>query len=303
MNSGHTPEMQPRLVAIPPDATHPFGGEENPELSVSAGCRRYNKNPQITITMVTILIKIVLEFLWILTISTIITITIIGLTELITSIRQRVLLGSRVNELLHNCDHIAEQQLVTPGVSEYYEEDNVTYGVGGELFSVDPQAIHNNRNDSINPHVEGTDLLGFNTVNNQPQKQEVVSPPGGVTIKPLHTKVENCMLLGNRKHYMSSVICEAKNRFGTPEDTKANRLAVRRYCLDLMNKHGLRPTHIAQVLPVCVSLVFTNSDSDIYAKELESTFAYASRQGPSGYGFVRRLLNTLFGMRVNKAEY
>lgn len=68
--------------------------------------------------------------------------------------------------------------------------------------------------------------------------------------------------------YSRCVIQYAKNRFGRPESTKANRLAVRKYVLDHMTSHGVRPTHINQMIDVCVELVFIRNDSELKAQGL-----------------------------------
>jgi len=72
----------------------------------------------------------------------------------------------------------------------------------------------------------------------------------------------------NKGGYVRCMVADAKNRFGCPNDNKANRLAVRKYILDAMQRHGVRPTHIANVLPIAIELVFHKSEMELRAEEM-----------------------------------
>lgn len=100
--------------------------------------------------------------------------------------------------------------------------------------------------------------------------------------KPRPVVVENCRRVRRDDDYMACVVQEAKNRFGVPEHTAANKLAVRRFLLDTMTKHGVRPTHIHRVLPMCINLVFVRSDSELYADEMMGSLEVAIRGGGRG---------------------
>jgi hypothetical protein len=85
------------------------------------------------------------------------------------------------------------------------------------------------------------------------------------------TKEEN-EVQGRRK-FTFLLVQEAKNRFGCPERTKPNLLAVRKFLLDSMVKRGVRPSHINIMIPVCVELVFVKNDAELLADRLAEVWA------------------------------
>lgn len=78
----------------------------------------------------------------------------------------------------------------------------------------------------------------------------------------------------SRRLYIQAVVAECKNRFGTPLDTPANHLAVRRFALDRMTAHNVRPTHIYQVLPLVVELVFCRATHEEEAEQLAKLYRF-----------------------------
>jgi hypothetical protein len=75
-------------------------------------------------------------------------------------------------------------------------------------------------------------------------------------------EVKNHKVVRNKAKYSKAVLAEAKIRFGTPSMNNANVLAVRRYVVDIMEKHGVRPSHIAEMAPLIVGLCFVKSDAE-----------------------------------------
>jgi len=135
-----------------------------------------------------------------------------------------------------------------------------------------------------------------NLVNTQPEDTVV----GPVTYKSPNLEVTDHLVVKNRTPFMRSLIHEAKNRFGCPARNHANLLAVRKFCLDRMSKANVRPTHVAQLLPTIVELVFVNSDSELEAKELIACWAVARRNGLAN-GLTRCMANlaySVFGKRA-----
>lgn len=74
----------------------------------------------------------------------------------------------------------------------------------------------------------------------------------------------------NRIPYMTSIVAEVKMRFGTPQKTLSNEKAVHRYASELMRKHGLRPTHARQMLPLVVAASFIPDKWEVKASQLSS---------------------------------
>lgn len=61
----------------------------------------------------------------------------------------------------------------------------------------------------------------------------------------------------SRVSYAACVIAEVKNKVGTLSDRESNRLVVRRLARGIMEVHGLRPTHIATILPAIIEACLT----------------------------------------------
>lgn len=99
-----------------------------------------------------------------------------------------------------------------------------------------------------------------------------------------------------RSRFQARVVCIAKAEFGLLPRSQANKLMVRKYLRDYMREHGMRSTHIAQHLDVCVALVFIPSEQDIIAHQLGASKAAHDRDGlintlwDSAYGHFGRML-------------
>jgi len=74
--------------------------------------------------------------------------------------------------------------------------------------------------------------------------------------------------------YAASVVSEIKNRLGCPAPNAANLLAVRRMAINSCNQHGLRPSHVRDVVERIVAGVFIPDEEDLRgAKMLQSVAA------------------------------
>lgn len=78
--------------------------------------------------------------------------------------------------------------------------------------------------------------------------------------------------------YAATVLAEVRTRFGVPSRTAANELAVRRHAKDIMTKHGLRPTHMARLLPYICRVAFIPTDDDIHAATWGNSEAAKARE-------------------------
>lgn len=93
-----------------------------------------------------------------------------------------------------------------------------------------------------------------------------------VRAKETSKDVEDIVTLsrGNKKQrrqYANAVIAEVKVAMGTPPRNAANILVARRIARTTMEKHGLRVTHIAAVLPMIVEATFVEGAHEIAARE------------------------------------
>jgi hypothetical protein len=84
-----------------------------------------------------------------------------------------------------------------------------------------------------------------------------------------------------RKHtinYVALVVCEIKNKIGLPEDNAANRMVAMRIGRTIMESHGVRPSHINQVLSTAVELVFIPNDAEVFSAMVRRSHAAAERK-------------------------
>lgn len=116
---------------------------------------------------------------------------------------------------------------------------------------------------------------------------------GEVVYSDRPREVQNHFVLRSRRLYISALVAECKNRFGAPDRTSANKLAVRKFALDRMTSHGLRPTHIHQVLPLVVELTFCESESE----RIAAAYGEAARSAERGDGMVTWLFRACGGTR------
>lgn len=95
------------------------------------------------------------------------------------------------------------------------------------------------------------------------------------------TEADNYMVVRrmHRRLYVTTIVQQAKNRFGRPQATAANRLAVRKFLLDLMTEHKLRPTHINVMIDLALELVFVANDSELSADEIARCYSAVRRGG------------------------
>lgn len=70
-----------------------------------------------------------------------------------------------------------------------------------------------------------------------------------------------------RGNYINSLICEIKNKVGVLSDRESNRMVVRRLAKGLMDTHGLRPTHQAQIMPMIVELCLIPNKDECNARQ------------------------------------
>jgi len=78
----------------------------------------------------------------------------------------------------------------------------------------------------------------------------------------------------------------AKAQVGLLSNIKANELVYARICREEMIKHGLRPSHIAHMVPLAVAACFIPLDEDFLAASLRQCAEMRDRRallGPSDY--------------------
>lgn len=120
-----------------------------------------------------------------------------------------------------------------------------------------------------------------------PQDVEDEVQVAGV-IQEEYDEVEYCPEIPEGRHrfafYMGGL---AKGEFGLMKRTEANRLVVQHWIRDKMKEHGVRPSHLSQLLPIAVAVAFLPTRADIMAAQIlgSSTFA-AKEEEAHGWGHV-----------------
>jgi len=90
---------------------------------------------------------------------------------------------------------------------------------------------------------------------------------------PIDTTQHRRVRPGRKMYYLNCVLAECKNKFGTPQQNEANVKAVQRYANNIMSKHGLRPTHVREYLPMIVSMTFVPTTAELEALEMLNSTA------------------------------
>lgn len=83
----------------------------------------------------------------------------------------------------------------------------------------------------------------------------------------------------DRSRFQGKMVAIAKAEFGYLQRTKANKAMVRKFMRDFMRERGIRPTHIAQHVDVCVACFFIPSQQDMLAHQVGATRDAHTRQG------------------------
>lgn len=76
-----------------------------------------------------------------------------------------------------------------------------------------------------------------------------------------------------RQPYIQLVAMEIKASRGLLKKSEANDLMLTRMITDKMTEHGVRPTHIARSVPLCLVLIYTPLNEDIEARQFEKSDA------------------------------
>lgn len=201
-----------------------------------------------------------------------------------------------VKEIMAVHDHLAEDMIeVDPGVRALWANQAMAEHTRAVLNALGPVGASVDFDDE-EEEVEAeapTRMTPTSQVPSADEVQRAVMKAGTVVLSQEVREVRNHYTLRSRNLYVAALVAETKNRFGTPERTSANRLAVRKFALDKMTAHGLRPTHIAQALPLVVELTFCQSDAEMDAAE----YGRAAREAERAGGLVRWISRAIAGSK------
>lgn len=115
-----------------------------------------------------------------------------------------------------------------------------------------------------------TTMLAVEQVFEDPDTPDSVVTEGDIDLTPASSRNEMSVRIRRRKHYVGRVALLVKAEVGLLKLTAANKLVVQRLARDAMKEHGLRPTHIARLLPLVVAASFMRTDEDDLADSIIS---------------------------------
>lgn len=98
----------------------------------------------------------------------------------------------------------------------------------------------------------------------------VVSSADGA---PINIKCHRRIRRGRKLLYRARVLDQIRVKFGVPENTAANRLAIRRYAVGIMTTHGVRHKDQQQVIDFVVEGAFIPTQEMIQAAAIRRSWA------------------------------
>lgn len=182
-------------------------------------------------------------------------------------------LMKEVEDILSHQDHLAEEMVETsPDVKAVWAHRLMVERTTAALARLERVNASMDQDDEIDEEPENSFgecgkavVATLTPPNDEPTVAELTTAlnrKGELVYADKPREVNNHCVLRSKRLYIAALLCETKNRFGVPDRTNANKLAVRKFALDRMTSHGLRPSHIHQVLPLVVELTFCKSESE-----------------------------------------
>jgi len=117
----------------------------------------------------------------------------------------------------------------------------------------------------------------------RPEEDEELDTPGPSLVyticqDAIEVKASRRIATNGRKFYEASVVSEIKSKLGVPKFTEANKLAVRRAAHRIMEKHGVRPSHMRQSMEKIIAGVFIPDRFDVEAAKMMASNTVANIQ-------------------------
>jgi hypothetical protein len=109
-----------------------------------------------------------------------------------------------------------------------------------------------------------------------------------------------------RTSFAARVANECKTALPLNRRSEANYLVAKDWCYKRMREHGMRPTHIVQVLPLAVSACFVHNVYEIEARQIESSTAIVENERlyeQTWYSWEAPSFFHPFGRKVRAAAY
>jgi len=185
---------------------------------------------------------------------------------------------NRTKYVLAGAAIVATVKLVKYGYELYQDRtsDYLEYNKLGNSLAMD-HLIEDGQANLLTPGVVSTDLLASlipsveGLTINTSSSGNIVRDGMELEQTPVKEKRHRRIGTHKKRSYASDVIAECRVRFGCPINNPANRLAVRRFAMNLMYAHGLRPTHVCRIIDDVVEMIFVESDELIASRKLRPT--------------------------------
>jgi len=101
---------------------------------------------------------------------------------------------------------------------------------------------------------------------------------GRLVHTPVEVRQQRRVRRGAGMKYMGCVIAECKAKFVAIDRNPTSIKAVNRFAASIMQKHGLRPAHIQQYLPMIVSMTFVPTNAEMEAVRLLNSLPSTERR-------------------------
>jgi len=125
--------------------------------------------------------------------------------------------------------------------------------------------------------------LGLSLVQAMDSPSDPQYPPDGCYVTGSKTSYRD------RPSYLAEVVAECKISIeGITKETAANALVGRRWLSKKMQGDGLRPTHIARILPTAVEMLFVPDKYELEAEQFRLSKAVLNRLDEYQTGYTAR---------------
>lgn len=170
------------------------------------------------------------------------------------------------------------RQTIKAGIAMYFDRTHeyIKYNKLGESLAMDHlvedgqvNLLHPSELVDFSAQIPDVTSLVVSTPNSSPS---LVRDGMELEMTPIKEKRHRRIGTHKRYSYASDVIAECRVRFGCPSNNPANRLAVRRFAVNVMYTHGCRVTHVAKIIDDIVEMVFQESDELRASKRLRPSW-------------------------------
>lgn len=183
-----------------------------------------------------------------------------------TQFQNKNKIEKKAKNLIKNLD-IIQDELIDDQIT--YDSPINSYSFNNKILetqitvwsaTTSPGSSHNNNNSLNEPY-----LLPAN----DDIERQLPTGPNDHTRARCHS---------NRNKFIDALVLKCKAEWGTPEDNKPNRLALRKYINDYLTKRRVRPYLKVKVIPIVIEMVLTPDIEELELNEIVNTRTIRKRK-------------------------